>query len=915
MSDVLADYSQLGLTPDEMLQANKDMYARALKGANAAISMPATMIAPDPHLTDMIGGPKVLNYIPYTGALEGAAGLGGAILNAGSDLGNLVTQRYGLTIPRVPTGAAEHFEATRSAIKDKIGEYTPLPAPDMNDVADRYTDLGGSLLGSLVPIVPGGLAAAMPRGLQTVTGFLGPTASHIPQNAAIVSGLGLVGATGLAAKDARAESKANAVGSGFNDFLKQPDAPAPVPTSPGPTATQPLAATPPPVDINTGLNAALSGQDKPPAPTFEASQGPSSDTVLDTLFTIGGVLTAVGIAKYTHSIRGAATSADRNARFTNPAYAQAAQDYNNSVIARGGSIAPEGLDTATPPPLPEANKFRQATNAANTQVLDQNAQMMDAIRAIGEPSTSEKIAHMYGNTHTDASHEVRLDTFLRTGLDEKSGVRIPPPADLFRDIANLNEEQQNRLNIGLNSKNELDNRNNNARLFRQQNPGKTPTADDIRHDFKDFDDQQLRIEAAKMDNDPLLAGLAQRFRGITNGQLDIGQAHGFFPAAEVANLKATHPNYVPEVGPGGETLHPFGARPTGVMTGVSNVNSRAWYNLAQHIEELHHQFELNASNRDLWQTQKDAQRQFPNSAQFMTEVKPTNTAYSFYGNEMGTFREPIVAIRTDTGPKYVRVDHPDFYNAMTGDSIKKRQIARDLLTIPRRLYQQGTTGAVSALTGRLYPPVNAGYTSMLMATNAPHNMYGGLLDKGVQRLTGQTSSLARGVDMVTNLPYVAGSYLRGVADRRVNNIADLLRPDRVPDQGAIAGFFSQRLQPLLGNATVQSLQQSMKDYYLNSTTNKIRAMGIGGQGTPIKSDLPALNIQGSKQARLVAARTVPELFFSGKWMGSKPFLLRLNRVIQEAMTNMSDAGHDAFARLNYNNPTSVRRRWPTRHGS
>ena len=395
---------------------------------------------------------------------------------------------------------------------------------------------------------------------------------------------------------------------------------------------------------------------------------------------------------------------------------------------------------------------------------------------------------------------------------------------------------------------------------------------------------QLRVIASQMTNDPALMGIATRYKGITDGLLDIGEKHGFFTPQEVADLKSQHPHYVPEVGPSGETLHPFGPRSTGMMTGTENVNSRAWYNLAQHIEELHRQFELNGMNRTLWETQKQAQQQFPGSAQFMTEVRPNNTTATFYGNERGQFRDPIVAIRTPTGPKYVRVEHPDFYNAMTGDSIRKRNIARDLLTIPRRLYQQGTTGAVSALTGRLYPPVNAAYTSGLMATNAPRNMYGGLLDKATQRLTGQTSGIVRGVDMVSNLPYVAYSYGRGVVDRHLQQLA-------------------MGLKPFVSDATYKSIQQSIENYFLNSTTNRIRAMGIGGMGSPIKSDLPSLNIQSGKQARLTAARLVPELFFSGKWMlGSKPFFMRLNRVVQEAMTNMSDAGHDAFARLNMNNP-------------
>ena len=892
MSDLLAEYSPLtGLTPEEALQAQKDMYGRVLKGVNAAASMPATLVSPDLHLTDMTGGPEWLNHLPFAGAVEGAVGLGGAAINAGSALTNLALSRYGINIPKVPMGAAQHFEKTRGEIKDEIAAHSPFPAPDMSDEADKYTDLVGSLAGSVIPLAPGAAMTMLPRGTQSLAGFLLPATGHVGKNAAIVSGLGLAAGGGMAAQDALAKDKEEVPG--FNAYLQQPDAATQAPPTAPPTA--PAAPAAPAPDINTQLNQALSGEGVSVGPTF-AEEGYSGHSVLDALFTIGGILTAIGAAKFTHGIRGAATDADRVARFTNPEYAQKSSDYNNAVIARGGDIAPTGLEPAVPPPLPEANKFRQATNAVNTQVLNENAQMQDAIRVISEPSVAERIAHQYGNVHTDAARQVRAENFFETGRDERTGMRIPSPADTFRDIAKLSDEEQVRLAKGLNSLNELDNRANNARIFRQQNPGKTPSPQDIRHDFADFDDQQLRTYVAMMTNDPRLAGIAGRFKGTTDGILDIGEKWGFFPSSEVADLKSSHPHYVPETGPGGEILHPFGARPTGVMSGVKNINTPPWYALAQHLDALHHQFELNDMNRTLWQTQMDAQRQFPGSAQFMREVKPTNPAYSFYGNELGTFRDPIVAIRTSSGPKYIQVDHPDFYNAMTGDSIRKRNIARDMLTVPRRLYQQGTTGVVSAATGRLYPPVNATFTSGLMATNAPRNMYGGLVDKGIQRLTGETSGVGRGVDLVSNLPYVGYSYLRGVADRRIGNIANMLRPDQ------IINHFGGPLSKLLGNATVQSMHKALEDYYLNSVTNRIRGMGIGGSGAPIKSDLPALAIEGSKQMRTVAAKMVPQLFFSGKWMGTKPFFLRLNRVIQEAMTNMGDAGHDAFARLNFNNP-------------
>ena len=426
MSDVLGDYSPLaGLTPEEALQTQRDMYGRVLKFANSAASMPITLVAPDPRLTDMTGGPKALNYLPFTGAAEGIVGLGGALLNAGSTLGNMVTQPYGINIPKVPMGAAEHFDKTRQEIQTQIGEHTPLPKPDLTDEADRYTDLAGAIAGGIIPVAPGGFAAALPYGLRTLGGFMVPSVGHTGTNAVIATGLGGA-ATGLqVAKDALAQPTDKPVD--FNTFLSQPDTPTPTPT---PTPIQPEAFNP-----QTSLNAALSGETAPPGPTF-SGEGTTGHTLLDALFTIGGVLTAIGAVKFMHGIKGAATDIDRAARFNDPAYAQQATDYNNAVIKRGGDIS-SGMEPPTPPPLPEANRFRQGTNAANTQVLNENAQMQDAIRAIAEPSAAERIAHMYGNVHTDAAHEVRVNNFNETGFHEPTGIRIPKPAELYRDIAGL----------------------------------------------------------------------------------------------------------------------------------------------------------------------------------------------------------------------------------------------------------------------------------------------------------------------------------------------------------------------------------------------------------------------------------------------------------------------------------------------
>jgi hypothetical protein len=308
-------------------------------------------------------------------------------------------------------------------------------------------------------------------------------------------------------------------------------------------------------------------------------------------------------------------------------------------------------------------------------------------------------------------------------------------------------------------------------------------------------------------------------------------------------------------------------------------------------------------NRALRQSQMDTQRQFPGSAQFMYDVPaPTQGSPTFYSG--GSFREPVVTIRHPTGPTFTRIDHPDWYNAMTGDSLRRREIGTGLLSIPRRVLQYMTTGVGSLVTGRIAPLVNVGYTGLSMGTNAPKGYYGGQVDRLVQRnlpgpVANVLSPLARGFDTVTSTPLGIGySYLRGAGDRWVGRAANMI------EQGA-KNPINDTLRAYYGDQYINSWQNTIRRAYENSITNQMQQRGMGGMGIPVKTDLPTMQIAADKQARLVSAHLVPELFQSNGMFGNvKPVILKLNKVVQEAMGHISDAGHDYFARMNWDNPNT-----------
>ena len=273
----------------------------------------------------------------------------------------------------------------------------------------------------------------------------------------------------------------------------------------------------------------------------------------------------------------------------------------------------------------------------------------------------------------------------------------------------------------------------------------------------------------------------------------------------------------------------------------------------------------------------------------------------------GQVRDPIVTVRTGAGIQRMRVDNPVVHAAMTSESRAANQVRMDTMAKLRRMYTQGTTGLISIGTGRVMPMRNAAYTAIASPVMAPKNMYGGLLDRQVQRATGRTSNVARGLDMMTNLPAVAGSYARDVMDRRVGDFGKMF-------ERASPNSINRELRSLIGDTQVDSISQMAKDYYKRTDAAWLQKQSVVGQGSPLRFDAPGVRtgtLSGTKagpfsdpfaQMRSEAARLSPQAYFKGDWMGTKPALINIQRVLGEAFNHMSDAGHDYFMKLNRDNP-------------
>jgi hypothetical protein len=742
--------------------------------------------------------------------------------------------------------------------------------------------------------------------VEDIVGGAAGSAIGVPIAAApIVAGIGLAGgAADLAFHPPGDTTTTSGQPSLFSDPAATPQ-PTPLP------AVQ--AATPPqPTDPTTP--ASLFGS-SPVGPTF-TQQGETGTSIGEAAVGLGLALLGVMAGRFTHSYGAAIDTTARDARFADPAYAQAVQDYHNDVISRGpnsGTLLPPG-GTQTPAPTPRGSAVRQATTYVVDKTLNGAAQVQDVLNlGSADPSIAERLTSQYGNVLDSRLQQDRTSNFMETGHDPVSGLTIPSVKDLLNDRASLPTDKAAILAEGLKANDELDTRARNTTLWGQNNPGIAPSLEDVAHNFIGHGEDELRAKVTAMMADPQLADIASRYKGVTDGMVDIG-VHpnwGFFEPSEAARLQGERPNYVPEMDINGRAVHPFGPRAASAFTGQAQIMTDPIRDLAQHVEALYPQFARNQLNQMVMDHMLDVQARVPGAAQAMVDVAaPTGVHASYYPTSGlpelgGQARDPIVAVRTGSGVKYVRNDEPITYGAMTNHSLASARVQLGIGNTARRIFTQFTTGIGSTLTGRSIPLHTAAATALVAPVNAPRNMRAGLLDYGLQKASPSGTvnpalqSVARGLDIPLNLPGTAVSYAMGVGDRRIKNFADVFA------QGN-DNWANRWLRAVATDHVVDTMQQAAENRWNASTTKWIKEdVGTSGAGSPIRLDAPGFMQQtsaGDVGIRSLGANLAPRAYFKGDWMGAKPFVISLRNAVGEALGNLSDAGLDYTARLNKDNP-------------
>jgi hypothetical protein len=910
----LTEYTGNPIDEQQKLADAKHLLPGLAPIANAAASMPITLLAPDPRLTELTGGPAALNYVPGAGAVETGAGALAGVIDAAGVLRNYFTGRNDdWKLPGMETlrKLGEHGAETQKEIQHGIeyGTGGLLKVPG-DDAEGQFADSLGSMLG--MGLSPHSLATAVRLAVPlTAVNEGGASLDEYNQLKAEAKAAGIpmpqsnvVDPATQLQLDAQSRNEptpappptqvAEAAPRVASD-TRPPVIDLGLTTPTAPAKTEPQAAPAAPIDIglsgssNEPIDVGLSDEAVP----MQQGQGVGTMGVGSAFAAILGTGIAIRAGRGLRERNAGITEAQRAARINDPAYAARVADYQNAQIAKGAGAISQGGEQAIPAPIPMANAARTGLNRANNTVFDKTARDQEIIRNVATPTNAQALAHQYGLLHDDGYNRTRFDAFLDTGYHPDTGIQVPSPDRQYRAIAKLDDARQATLMEGLGAANEQNNRTNNRASFRQGNPGATPTIEDIRHDFKHVDDAGLQTKVDAMMNDLELRRLAENHWAIEKGMREIGHGMGVLPTEELRRLNAAHPHHISETDTTGKVMAPLSQRDRTLFAGVEQMNSKPWDAQSQAIEGIHHEFEQRRFNKQLYDNIMEAQTRYPQMAKLIepTTAPPDKPVYYSGGSP----RESKMAIHTDSGTKWIKFNNADVANMFTGDSLKRQHIVAEATTIPRRIYQNFTTGVGSLASGSFAAARNLGYTIPAMSINTPKGMNAGIIHKAVRTATGGRwdSGVARGLDMFTNPATAAYAYGRGVADRRVHNLANML------DRNA-SNPINSMLRSARGDLAVDNMQKALDKFYRDSVTYEIQAKaGVGGGGYGPKSELRPLGLEASKRASIAAAQHVPQLFHSGgAWMGVKPAAIRLHTAVVDALSHISDAGHDAFYRLN-----------------
>jgi hypothetical protein len=594
------------------------------------------------------------------------------------------------------------------------------------------------------------------------------------------------------------------------------------------------------------------------------------------------------------------SQAARMARAADPEFLKQANDYNNSLARRAGDQI--GDVDAPQPPIPNANLVNAWLVKAKEWGLDASEGAQSFVRLTAEnPGASERLAKQVAAAFDEQLWETKNRQFLMTGHDRPSGVSIPSPLSWVHDAERLGKDGYQLFNHTLAARDEINNRTELAKQRAAR--GEPPNPIEDRHNFYRQDLAQLNAIIARGMADPRIGELVQRHDAIHTGLMDVALKRGFVTTADHARIKAVHPNYLPEGDVDGRIRHSFGPRQVAPRGGIEQMNTKATSLMAQHMERLMREIDMNDMRRAMKEHIVKWQNDVPNAPQLLYKAVAPNplvahqAAYPTLGIEAKSPREKIIPIRTGSGVEHWRTDNNFLYDMLTGQNATRARIHFDSAGKWRQMLQWGTTGTASLSTGRIVPVRNLVYSALQAPINATGGVYGGPVSALTRGKLPKT--LTAPLDAPLNVVGALGQYgINWVSRNVLYRGAEVFRPEN-------PNTLTQIIRSIVGDGPLRLLSETLMHRYRSSVFYEGQSYGLGGQSLQQRMRMPVVGREkgSNDKIRLQMAQLEPRVLINiDGGPTARPFVINLQKAVTDAFTHASESTHDFLYSLNRNNP-------------
>jgi hypothetical protein len=426
----------------------------------------------------------------------------------------------------------------------------------------------------------------------------------------------------------------------------------------------------------------------------------------------------------------------------------------------------------------------------------------------------------------------RVTEQMATGVNLANGGSIVPKwKETLQQYAALKPEQVTRLERGLYAGDELDTRDIKLKQA-QATPGASLADKDLRHNYRTTDSAELRAAHADMMADPKTAAIAKQIYQLQRSNMFEARDMGRISSTDMRRIIDQRPRQIPSTNAEGVVEHALGTRDINVE-GWDTPPTKAIDAVTQHYGKLYAELNQNVLRHKILESAETTQKADPTAARVVTRLAdtPDRPIDTSVGRRIATYSD---------GVRHVwEIDNTDLYRAMKSNMAKTGLIL-DTADALRRMYQGGTTGVSAAfLSQRPFALINLNRNILQIGTDRAPGTTFGMLDRGVQRLSGGRFGFRQGVDPTQWI----GSYgeaIKGVGAVTAHSMSNSLRNPN--------NYGTKTLRAVLGDNFVDGLAHSAEQRWLKSNAAQRKAEGVSGAGAGGTYERSTYNVSSSDRS-------------------------------------------------------------------